>query len=49
MGDKVTESEYQFHNDGFSIKGSMEGVCFSEEFKKITPKFSGFYKFESEV
>jgi len=48
MGDKVMESELQFHNYGISIKGSMEGVCFTEEFKKITPKFSGFYKFESE-
>ena len=43
------ESEHQFHNYGISITGTMEGVCFSEEFKKITPKFSGFYKFESEV
>ena len=49
MGDKVMESELQFHNYGISIKGSMEGVCFTEEFKKINPKFSGFYKFESEV
>jgi len=48
MGGKVMESEQQFHNYGISITGCMDGVTFTEEFKKITPKFSGFYKFESE-
>jgi len=49
MGGKVMESDMQHHNYGISITGCIDGVSFSEEFKKITPKFSGFYKFESET
>merc|ERR1719192_2271853 len=43
------ESNMQHHNYGISISGCIEGICFSEEFKKMEPKFSGFYKFESET
>ena len=49
MGGKIMESSMQHHNYGISISGCVDGVCFSEEFKKMEPKFSGFYKFESEV
>ena len=49
MGGKVMESNMQHHNYGISISGCIDGICFSEEFKKMEPKFSGFYKFESEV
>merc|ERR1712241_460617 len=49
MGGKVMESSMQHHNYGISISGCVDGVCFSEEFKKMEPKFSGFYKFESET
>ena len=49
MGGKVMESDMQHHNYGISISGCIDGICFSEEFKKMEPKFSGFYKFESEV
>merc|ERR1711874_625440 len=49
MGGKVMESSMQHHNYGISISGCIDGVCFSEEFKKMEPKFSGFYKFESET
>ena len=49
MGGKVMESNMQHHNYGISISGCIDGVTFSEEFKKMEPKFSGFYKFESEV
>lgn len=48
MGGKVMNMEHQFHNYGISVNGCIDGVCFTEEMKKITPKFSGFYKFESE-
>ena len=34
MGGKVMESEQQFHNYGISITGCMDGVTFTEEFKK---------------
>jgi len=47
MGGKVMNMEHQFHNYGISLTGCIEGVSFTEEMKKITPKFSGFYKFES--
>jgi len=49
MGGKVMESDMQHHNYGISISGCIDGICFSEEFKKMEPKFSGFYKFESET
>ena len=49
MGGKVMESDMQHHNYGISISGCIDGICFSEEFKKMEPKFSGFYKFEAEV
>jgi len=49
MGGKIMESNMQHHNYGISISGCIEGICFSEEFKKMEPKFSGFYKFESET
>merc|ERR1711874_435051 len=49
MGGKVMESNMQHHNYGISITGCIDGICFSEEFKKMEPKFSGFYKFESET
>ena len=49
MGGKIMESEMQHHNYGISLTGCVDGICFSEEFKKMEPKFSGFYKFESEV
>ena len=48
---KVLTSELVFHNYGVSICNKIEGtnVCFTELFKRITPKISGYFIFESEV
>ena len=48
---KVLTSELVFHNYGVSICNKIEGtnVCFSELFKRITPKINGYFTFESEV
>jgi len=47
---KVLTSELVFHNYGVSICNKIEGtnVCFTELFKRITPKISGYFIFESE-
>ena len=48
---KVLTSELVFHNYGVSICNKIEGtnVCFTELFKRITPRISGYFIFESEV
>ena len=48
---KTLNSELVFHNYGVSITNKIEGsnVTFTELFKRITPKISGYFMFESEV
>ena len=48
---KTLQSEMVFHNYGVSICNKIEGtnICFTELFKRITPKVNGYFTFESEV
>jgi len=50
MGGKVMVTESTVHNYGMSVCGTVEGTAcaFKEEFKKVSPKISGYYVFESE-
>jgi len=50
MGGKVMVTESTVHNYGMSVRGTVEGTAcaFKEEFKKVSPKISGYYVFESE-
>ena len=39
------------NNYGMSLRGTIEGTAlsFTEQFKKVSPKVSGFYTLENEV
>ena len=51
MGDKTMVSDSTVNNYGMTIRGTIEGTAlsFREEFKRVSPKVTGFYVFESEV
>ena len=44
-------SDSTVNNYGMTICGTIEGTAlsFREEFKRVSPKVTGFYVFESEV
>eukprot|EP00090_Calanus_glacialis_P019700 TRINITY_DN3020_c0_g1_i1.p1 TRINITY_DN3020_c0_g1~~TRINITY_DN3020_c0_g1_i1.p1 ORF type:complete len:442 (+),score=134.66 TRINITY_DN3020_c0_g1_i1:166-1326(+) len=50
MGDKTMVSDSTVNNYGMTICGTIEGTAlsFREEFKRVSPKVTGFYVFESE-
>jgi len=50
VGGVIMFTEVTYHNYGFSYKASIKdkNVTMSEEFKRITPKETGFYVFTSE-
>ena len=51
MGGVVWVSDVVFHASGLTVTGTVEGHpgSFTEEFKKVSPKVTGFYQMESEV
>ena len=49
MKGKVMETETIYHNYGCSHSGTIAGVNFSEEYKKVDPNISGYYIYESGV
>ena len=51
MMGKTMVSEQIYTNRGMTTVVSVEGtgVTFTEVFKRVTPKISGYYTFESEV
>merc|ERR1711915_153282 len=50
MGEHTMVSESTINNYGLTICGTLQGsaLSFREEFRKVSPKISGFYKLESE-
>merc|ERR1719357_1566172 len=50
MGEHTMVSESTINNYGLTIRGTLQGsaLSFREEFRKVSPKISGFYKLESE-
>lgn len=51
MGGVVWVSDVVFHASGLTVTGTVEGHpgSFTEEFKKVSPKVTGFYQMESET
>jgi len=51
MNGKVLNTEQVYNNYGMSVLGSIEGtdITFKEYYKRITPRISGYYVFESET
>jgi len=49
-GGKTIVSEMSVNNYGMSLRGTIEGTAlsFTEQFKKVSPKVSGFYTLENE-
>ena len=51
MNGKVLNTDQVYNNYGMTVIGSIEGtdIVFKEFYKRITPRISGYYVFESEV
>ena len=49
MNGKVMEEESVFHSYGLSASGTVGGVSFTEEYKKVNVNVSGYYIYESGV
>ena len=51
MNGKVLNTDQVYNNYGMTVVGSIEGtdIVFKEFYKRITPRISGYYVFESEV
>ena len=51
MNGKTVVSSMAYNNYGFVVNGKIQGtnLTFTEVFKRVTPKISGYYIFESQV
>ena len=49
MNGFVMEEESVFHSYGLSVTGTVGGLAFSEEYKKVEVAMSGFYIYQSGV
>jgi len=51
MNGKVLNTDQVYNNYGMTVIGSIEGtdIVFKEFYKRITPRISGYYVFESET
>jgi len=51
MNGKVLNTEQVYNNYGMTVTGTIEGtnITFKEYYKRITPRISGYYVFESET
>ena len=49
MNGCVMEEESVFHSYGLSVTGTVGGLSFSEEYKKVEVAMSGFYIYQSGV